>query len=752
MNETDVKLLDKGLTFIPTCNSMPLFKFYNSQNRLIRNLKLRDYFSNKTGNNNNNKWNREFTLPSNWSPPDHHVSQDTLDSIQNIVTSTETLFSASKIDKGFNKIFYYHKNNLSNSEKTALNNIRNNNSIIIKPADKGGATVVMNHSSYLAEAYRQLNDAKYYTKLNAPIYRNNIPRINAVLNNMLNDRIVTAKQVKYLQAKDTDRERLFYLLPKIHKPREKWPQPNMPEGRPIVSDCNSESYRVSKFIDSYIRPISMNHFAFIKDTYDFISKIRNHKIPANAILVTGDVSALYTNMNINRTIGTVNRALGNANFDNKLKNYLLNLLEITLKNNDFQFNNEYFLQICGTAMGKAYAPALADLYMQEIDSRACHGTFKDLIQLYFRFLDDIFFIWLGSMTQLKEFEIFINSIIPGIKITFNTSEREIHFLDTTVYKFKINDDTLLYTKIYFKETDTHQLLHKNSFHPKHTFTGILKSQLLRFKRISSTFNDYDNACKTLFSVLCSRGYSKSLLRKMKRDIWALDATLKRKNHNEQDNSVPIVVPFCSTGTLLSRQWRSIIKQNSKFNNSRLITAYCNSNNLYNKLVTSSLHNSADKNVRLNDNNIITSNSGMHKCCNNKCKACNYINAGKNIQSSHNKRIFNIRHNLTCKSSNIIYLITCKRCNKQYVGQTGRALAERLNDHLSNIRTKKLTPIALHFNLPNHRITDFNISAIEQINNSDDSLNRRLVKESTWQNLLQTAYPLGINNLKPAYLI
>jgi hypothetical protein len=87
---------------------------------------------------------------------------------------------------------------------------------------------------------------------------------------------------------------------------------------------------------------------------------------------------------------------------------------------------------------------------------------------------------------------------------------------------------------------------------------------------------------------------------------------------------------------------------------------------------------------------------------------------------------------------------------QYVGQTGRALANRVNDHLSNIRTGRPTPIALHFNLQDHSIKDFQVSAIEQI--PEISLKHRLIKETTWQNLLQTAYPLGINNLKPIYLI
>jgi hypothetical protein len=463
--------LDKRLTFIPTVNSMPLFKFYEAQNRRIRSLKLKDYFSNRS-NKEYDYRNKTFTPASTWSPPDHHVGQATLDTIQDIVTSTESVFQNSKISKNNFLILNNGRCNLTNSEIISLDKISSNDSIIIKPADKGGATVIMNKNSYLNEARRQLDNVNYYKKLDGPIFLNNVAKINNVLKTMRNDGFINAKQFQFLQASDSDKPRTFYLLPKIHKPRDRWPQTDMPEGRPIVSDCGSESYRISKFIDSHVRPISIRHFAYIKDTYDFISKVRGRTVPRNAFLVTGDVTALYTNMNIERTLTVTGEALALHNpLKAKCNQHLLDLLEITLKNNDFEFNGEYFLQTCGTAMGKAYAPGLADLYMQELDHKACHDFNQQLIDLYFRFLDDIFFIFFGSVTEIKDFENYLNTLIPGIKITLNFSTDSVNFLDTTIYKSyadAASERATLLTKVYFKETDTHQLVHKTSFHPKHT--------------------------------------------------------------------------------------------------------------------------------------------------------------------------------------------------------------------------------------------------------------------------------------------
>jgi len=70
----------------------------------------------------------------------------------------------------------------------------------------------------------------------------------------------------------------------------------------------------------------------------------------------------------------------------------------------------------------------------------------------------------------------------------------------------------LHTRIYFKPTDTHQLLYGSSFHPKHTIKGILKSQILRLKRICTTYRDFKDACHELYAVLKHRGYSRSLYR------------------------------------------------------------------------------------------------------------------------------------------------------------------------------------------------------------------------------------------------
>ena len=74
-------------------------------------------------------------------------------------------------------------------------------------------------------------------------------------------------------------EKGFSTSSKIHKAPDTWPTPfKIPPGRPIVSDCGSESYLIAEFLDYHLNPLSILHKSYLKDTYDFIGKIRNIKL------------------------------------------------------------------------------------------------------------------------------------------------------------------------------------------------------------------------------------------------------------------------------------------------------------------------------------------------------------------------------------------------------------------------------------------------------------------------------------------
>lgn len=610
----------------------------------------------------------------------------------------------------------------------------------------------MDTCHYLAEGYRQLRNQQYYRQLPGPIFNETGSKINAILAEMVTQQFITKQQYKFLSAKNSDRQRRFYLLPKIHKPRTKWTIPDvMPEGRPIVSNTGSESVRVAQYIDHFLRPLSIRHPAYIKDTYDFVAKIRGRELPPGALIVTADVSSLYTNMKLDRIMSTVATTLRRFPEPGRPDQHLLQLLDLTLRSNDFLFNGDVFLQTCGAAMGIPYAPALADIYLQDFDEAARSGFHLHPL-LYHRYIDDIIFVWTNSAAELLAFQSFLNGLIPGIKVEFNYSDSAVQFLDTTVYATDSpHTGRHLETKVFFKETDTHQLLHKDSFHPRHTCNGVLKSQFIRFKRICRSKDDYEAACHTLVNALRSRNYSRSLMRKMKRDVWN-DASLAAPRLANNNCILPIVIPHDELGKKLAQKWRSIISANNNFSHFRLITAYTVGDSLHRKLV-SSLANKPTTDDDLTTNMATdpsqstraatNATEGCFRCQGKRCHCCQRIQVATHVVSHSNNNTYKIRGNINCKSTHLIYLIECLLCHKQYVGETSRQLSQRLSDHISCINTSKNSAIGVHFNTPGHSAKDLTITGLECTSKTTNTEYRR-IREATWNALLGTCHPLGLN--------
>ena len=90
----------------------------------------------------------------------------------------------------------------------------------------------------------------------------------------------------------------------------------------------------------------------------------------------------------------------------------------------------------------------------------------------------------------------------------------------------------------------------------------------------------------------------------------------------------------------------------------------------------------------------------NKCKNKKCQFCPILGR---IVSSYTGREYQCKQDVTCRSNNLIYCITCTRCTKQYVGQTGDTLHKRFGAHAGSIGRNNLKEdVSRHFNLPGHK--------------------------------------------------
>jgi hypothetical protein len=136
-----------------------------------------------------------------------------------------------------------------------------------------------------------------------------------------------------------------------------------------------------------------------------------------------------------------------------------------------------------------------------------------------------------------------------------------------------------------------------------------------------------------------------------------------------------------------------------------------------------------------------------KCNRKNCRHCPMIDKTGKIKNLSNGTEYKTLRKVTCNSTNLIYCITCNICNKQYVGQTKNKLLIRVNQHYSTIRTKKDTPVAMHFNA--HNIFDIppcTIYVLQLIRSNDieqSNLDRNKW-ESVWMSRLNSYIPNGLN--------
>ena len=112
-------------------------------------------------------------------------------------------------------------------------------------------------------------------------------------------------------------------------------------------------------MDYHLKPLVQNFPSFIKDTTHFLLQLQKlGPLTDNALLVTLDVSSLYTNIPHNKGIDACHYFL-NTHQDKLLPaENICDLTRMILTMNNVSFNNEHYLQKHGTAMGTWMAPSL----------------------------------------------------------------------------------------------------------------------------------------------------------------------------------------------------------------------------------------------------------------------------------------------------------------------------------------------------------------------------------------------------------
>ena len=510
---------------------------------------------------------------------------------------------------------------------------------------------------------RQLTDKKFYKRCEKDLTSEHYSLVQELILEMFNKKIISEQTYKFLSTSGK-RTSIFYLLPKIHK--------NLlnPPGRPIVSSVDCPTERISMMLDIILQPLLLDTKSYIKDTPDFLRKIEELTILSEENFFTLDVASLYTNIPLQESLDIMEEE-----FFPKIKcgvpiNYLRKLLELILKCNNFTFDRKYFLQINGTAMGTRVAPTYANLFMAHFEEKYIY-THNSGPRKWFRFIDDIWGIFKGNKESFQKFNSDINSIHSSITFSGEFSETEVNFLDVTTYR----KNSKVYSKLFCKPTDSHSYLEFNSCHPPNNETSIPYSQFLRIRRNCTEWEFFiQNGLK--LTNLVREAFLKVNV------ITRKEILFGDKKHISDENTKKLFLILDYNPSLppikewLLELWPILYKSSGtrKLVDVKPIVGYRRPRNLKEFLISSDL---PERKWFPSKKRI-----SIPRCNRSACRHCPVLDKTGWVKSTSTGRKYRTQTRISCTSSNLIYLIQCNICKKQYVGQTRNKILTRLNQHYS----------------------------------------------------------------------
>ena len=141
-----------------------------------------------------------------------------------------------------------------------------------------------------------------------------------------------------------------------------------------MSSCVSVTCGVAKALAKILKPLVGKSPHHIHSTQDFVEQAKHITLAPGECLSSYAVSALLTTVPVDQGLNIIKDLLEK---DHTLKERtvmevsdIILLLEFCLKNTYFSFQDQFYEQVEGAAMGSPVSPIVANLYMEYIEQRA----------------------------------------------------------------------------------------------------------------------------------------------------------------------------------------------------------------------------------------------------------------------------------------------------------------------------------------------------------------------------------------------
>ena len=237
-----------------------------------------------------------------------------------------------------------------------------------------------------------------------------------------------------------------------------------------------QTTEASKELSRILKPLVGRSPHHVQNNQEFLKQLGTIKLKPDDIIMSYDVKALFTSVPIKPALKIIQKLLEE---DQTLPqrtimtvNNITCLLEFCLTSTYFTFQEKFYEQVEGAAMGSPISPIVANLYMEDFEMRALNTAPQPPL-MWKRYVDDTCVIIKGA--QQQSFLNHIKSIDKNIQFTVEDPRPNgsIPFLDILLTP---GVDGSIATTVFRKPTYTDLYMQWDSHHSissKYSLIGTL---------------------------------------------------------------------------------------------------------------------------------------------------------------------------------------------------------------------------------------------------------------------------------------
>ena len=415
--------------------------------------------------------------------------------------------------------FTQYNSNHARQEHRTLNSIRNklaSNEAVAVKADKGNSVVLMLRKDYNAKVQDFINNNSFTTLKKDPTQTFQ----SRVKETIRNCPTLIPKEQRLRLTNMNPTPPNIRGLPKIHKT-------NSPI-RPIVNWRDAPAYKMAKLLNKLIQlhiplPNSFN----VTNTPQLINELLSIPCKPGIKLASLDIENMYTNIPTSEIIPIIKEIAARNQLDSTITNEIAMLTLTIIQQNYLTFDNNFYSQRSGLAMGAPSSGILSEIYIQNMEHTKIYNMLiQHNILGYFRYVDDILIVYNENATDILMVHKLLNQINPSIKFALETeNNHSINFLDVSIN----HRDNQFTFNIHRKPTTTDIIIPADSCHPPEQKYAAINYMINRMNSFYLNHANKETEQHIIEQIVDANGYSTTVVQQINNRKKVKRSTTDKKN-------------------------------------------------------------------------------------------------------------------------------------------------------------------------------------------------------------------------------